>query len=334
LLDNWYDRHKDSGKILTKLHNLFPDIPYIIFSNYDDTIVINGLDSEESHEGFKQLYLRELSRKSIRGIVQDFNKVQQIAEENQVLERLCLDLDDLNIHRTPLNCIQLLLSFLNNFEDRPVNRSKVFSYILQIIFNNPGKLFHGDVLDEDDCSFILGYFCEYLLRNDNKEVFSESEFLNKTKEFKDKNYSDTNSSDLLLILKNNQIIVDFYGELNFRFSYWIYYFAALRMKLDSDFASYMFEQKHSMYYPEIIEFYTGTDGARTDVVKLIIEDLSLLSKRVHDNIGIRDDINPFADIKWKLTETQKGLTQKQLEENIRNSKLPEEIKDAIADTIL
>lgn len=248
-----------------------------------------------------------------------------------MLERLCLDLTDLNIHRTPINCIQLLLSFLNNFEDRPVNRSKVFSYILQIIFNNPGKLFHGDILDEDDCSFILGYFCEYLLRND-KDTFSESDFLSITRPFKEENFSDINLSDLLSILKNNQIVVDFYGNLKFRFSYWIYCFAAMRMKLNDEFAKYMFEQKHSVYYPEIIEFYTGIDGARVDAVKLIICDLKVLSARVHGKIGINDDINPFSDIKWKLTESQKGLTQKQLEENIRKSKLPDEIKDAIADT--
>ena len=330
LLDGWYNHNKDSQKILTKLRKNFQDIPYVIFSNYDDTIVIKGLDTEESHEGFKQLYLRELNRNSLREIVRNFNEDQQIADENQVLERLCLDLVDLNIHRTPLNCIQLLLSFLNSFEDRPVNRSKVFSYILQIIFNNPGKLFHGDVLDEDDCSFILGYFCEYLLR-ENKDSFSESEFLNITRPFKEKNFSDTNLSDLLLILKNNQIVVNFYGNLKFRFSYWIYYFAATRMKINDEFATYMFNQKHSTYFPEIIEFYTGTDGAREDAVKLIITELKVLSQRVHGKIGINDDINPFLDIKWKLTETQKGLTQQQLEENIRKSKLPDDIKDAIAD---
>lgn len=331
LLDGWNNHHKDSPKILTKLKKFFSEIPYIIFSNYDDSIVIKGLDTEESHEGFNQLYLRELNRSSLRNIVRDFNEDHQIADENQVLERLCLDLTDLNIHRTPLNCIQLLLSFLNNFEDRPVNRSKVFSYLLQIIFNNPGKLFHGDTLDENDCSFILGYFCEYLLRND-KEVFSESDFLTITRPFKEKNFIGINLSDLLSILKNNQIVVDFYGKLKFRFSYWIYYFAAMRMKLDDEFAEYMFKQKHSVYYPEIIEFYTGIDGARVDAVRLVINDLNLLSERVHGKIGINDDINPFSDIKWKLTESQKGLTQKQLEENIQKSKLPDDIKDAIADT--
>lgn len=79
LLDGWNNYHKDSSKILAKLKKLFPEIPYIIFSNYDDTIVIKGLDTEESHEGFKQLYMKELSRDSLRNIVRNFNKDQQIA---------------------------------------------------------------------------------------------------------------------------------------------------------------------------------------------------------------------------------------------------------------
>jgi UDP-2,3-diacylglucosamine pyrophosphatase LpxH len=331
LLDNWHNSIKDSSKILAKLRNQFKDIPFIILSNYDETIIIKGLDTEESHEGFKQLFLRELNRSGLRTIVKSFNDEQQIAEENCVLARLSLDLTDLNIHRTPLNCLQLLLAFQNNFEDRPVNRSRVFYYLLQLIFENPGKLFYGNTLDEKNCSFILGYFCEYLLRND-KDSFSESEFLNVIIPFKETNFNSSNISDLLQILKNNQILIDYYGNLKFRFSYWIYYFAAERMKLEPEFAQFMFEQKHSAYYPEIIEFYTGTDGARNDAAQIIIKDLETLSSRVHSKIGISDDINPFSDIKWKLIETKDGLTQEQLENNIRNSKLPDEIKDAIADT--
>lgn len=330
LLDNWRGRHKDSPKILSKIRQLYPSIIPIIFSNFDDTIILKGIDSEESHDGFKQLYLRELNRRAIRLFVNDFNQVSPIADVNSVTERVCLDLTDLNVHRTPLNCLQLLISFQNNFSDRPINRSKVFSYILELVFNHPGKLFYGEVLDENDCKFIFGYFCEYLLRN-NQETFDESEFLKESQKFSDENYSSANLSALLQILKNNQLLVECAGKLRFRFSYWIYYFAAERMKLDSEFAEYMFKDRHSVYYPEIIEFYTGIDGARVDAVDIIVEDLSRLSQRVHSKIGLVDDFNPFDNIKWRLNENKAGLTQEQLEENIRNSKLPEEIKDSIAD---
>lgn len=330
LLDNWKNQNKDSDKILDKFKKVFPEIPIILFTNCDDSIIIQGLDSEESHEGFKQLYLRELDRFGLRKIVKNFNNDHQIAEENRVLERLNLDLIDLNIHRTPINCIQLLLAFLNNFEDRPINRSKVFKYILKVIFDNPGNLYYGNTIDEDNCVFILGNFCEYLLKN-NKESFIENEFYNISTQFAEKNYNTTNITDLLQILKNNQIIIGLNGHLKFRFSYWIFFFAAERMRKSTDFAEYMFKQRHTLYYPEIIEFYAGTDGAREDVVQLIIGDLNNLKESVHAKIGLKEDFNPFSYIKWALNETTKGMTQEQLEKNVRTSKLPDEIKEVVAD---
>lgn len=170
-----------------------------------------------------------------------------------------------------------------------------------------------------------------LRERDNKESFTESEFLNLTKPFCEENYNTTNVSDLLQVLKNNQIVVNFNGELRFRFSYWIYYFAALRMKNSSDFASFMLKDKHSLYFPEIIEFYTGIDGRGEDVVEMLITDLGSLSNKVHSKIGGSEDFNPFKDIKWALNETVSGMTQEQLEANIQKSKLPEEIKDVVAD---
>lgn len=330
LLDHWKNNTKDSHKILENIRSKFPLVPLMILSNYQDNIVLEGLDSEESHEGFSQIYLCELSRKGLRNLVNDFNSIYQIAEENRVLERLDIDLIDLNIHRTPINCIQLLIAFLNDFEDRPINRSKVFKYILKVIFDNPGSLFYGDTLDEENCGFIVGYFCEYLLRK-NKESFTETEFFNLTKPFCEEHYNTSNVSDLLLVLKNNQIVVNLNGELGFRFSYWIYYFAALRMKDSEEFKTYMLGDKHSLYYPEVIEFYTGIDGRSEDVVKMLIKDLATLSSKVHSKIGLTEDINPFKDIKWALNETVKGMTQEQLEQNIKESKISDEIKDIVAD---
>lgn len=330
LLDDWRNSLKDSHRILEDIKKKFPQSRVIIFTNIVDNIILEGLDSEESHEGFIQLYLRELTRVGLRNIVKGFNAENQISDENKVLERLDIDLVDLNIHRTPLNCLQLLIAFLNNFEDRPINRSKVFSYVLRVIFDNPGKLYYGDTLDEDNCGFVLGYFCEYLLRN-SKESFTESEFHKECSFFCLENYNNTNTYDLLEVLKNNQIIVHYNGQLNFRFAYWVYYFAALRMKLSVEFSEYMLKDKHSLYYPEIIEFYTGIDGAREDVIIMLIEDLNTLTQKVHVQVGVKEKFNPYKGIKWALNETEKGLTQKQIIENVQQSKIPDELKDIVAD---
>ncbi len=84
LLDNWRNSMKDASKILAKVKSIFPEIPFIILSNFHDSIIIDGLDSEESHEGFKQLYLKELDRSGLRKIVKYINCIQHNAEENKV----------------------------------------------------------------------------------------------------------------------------------------------------------------------------------------------------------------------------------------------------------
>jgi hypothetical protein len=330
LLDNWKNASKDSHKILKAINTVFSQVRLIILTNYHDDIILEGLDSEESHEGFTQLYLSELTRQGMRNIVKDFNSSHQIADENRVLERLDVDLIDLNIHRTPINCIQLLIAFLNDFDDRPINRTKVFKYVLKVIFDNPGNLFYGNTIDEDNCEFIMGYFCEDLLKN-NKCSFTESYFLNKTEAFCKKEYNSTNVNDLLQVLKNNQIVVNYSGELRFRFYYWIYYFAAIRMKDSEEFREYMLNVMHSLYFPEVIEFYTGIDGRAVDIVNLLNVEIDKLSTKVHQNMGLNEEINPYKDIKWAFNETISGMTQEQLEQNIKESKLSDDIKDIVAD---
>ena len=56
-------------------------------------------------------------------------------------------------------------------------------------------------IDEEDCSILLGYFCEYLLR-EGKESFSEKDFLITLTPFKEQHYIDANISDILQILKH------------------------------------------------------------------------------------------------------------------------------------
>ena len=93
------------------------------------------------------------------------------------------------------------------------------------------------------------------------------------------------------------------------------------MKLSPEFAEYMLKEKRSLYSPETIEFYTGIDGAREDVAKMLIQDLDSLSTTVHHKIGLKENLNPFKEIKWSLNETANGLTQKQLIENVAKIKI-------------
>ena len=275
----------------------------------------------------------------MRTLACQVNSEKNFAEDNNVLlERLESDIRDLNIHRTPYNCIQMLMALAKNYEERPINRTKVLDNVIGLIFDNPGVLsYQSNMPDAETCKFIVGYFCEWIYRRESSsqnfnEYFTEEDFNSVCKEFCDREFHGTNPRNILRVFMNNQIIISNYnGLLKFRFTYWLCYFASDRMKRNSDFKQFMIDAHHIIYNPEAVDFYTATDRERTDIVKLLNQQINQLTKQVHDAIGFPELEDPYSNLKWAMNETKEGVTVEQLEQQVCNSKLPDDIKDAIAD---
>lgn len=330
LLDNWKNNIKDIDKIGLKIKRLLPNKRLIILSHGTDFVKVD-LASEESHEGFVDLYLREICRQDLHTIVNSIDCKHDIEEEDVVVERLNQDLITLNMHRIPLNSIQFVIAYRKTFEKRPINRTKVMDNVLRAIFDNPGTLTYGNEIDAENCKFILGYFCQYLTEQ-NRIYFAEEEFVNVCKPFAKQQYNSTNLNDLLRVLINNQIVEPINDCLQFRLICWVSYFVANRMVDDSTFAETMIVDKKAIFNPDLIDFYTGISGRNSDAVEKITEALERLSKVVYEHLGLDGDFNPFINIKWRLNETESGVTQKQLEEKIKSSRMPDEIKEVVADS--
>lgn len=81
----------------------------------------------------------------------------------------------------------------------------------------------------------------------------------------------------------------------------------------------------------MIDFYTGIDGRNADAAKYLSNKIKELSKSVTHHVGIDGNFNPFKDIKWRLQETQQGITQEKLEESIKQSRMPDDLKEVVAD---
>lgn len=329
LLDNWRNNLKDVEKIARKLKTLLPGKRLIILSHGTDVISVD-LATKESHEGFVDLYLREIRRQDLRDVVNSIDGEHEIADENVVVERLNQDLITLNMHRIPFNAIQFVIAYRETFEKRPINRTKVMDNVLRSVFDNPGALTYGDEIDDENCKFIMGFFCQFLI-NQNRIYFTEEEFVSVCNPFVEEQYNSTNLHDLLGVLLNNQILEPINGHLQFKLICWVSYFAANRMVNDLSFAEYMFSQNNAIYNADLIDFYTGINGRNSDAVNKITEALAGLSRQVYEHLGIDDEFNPFSNIKWRLNETEDGITQKQLEEKIQSSRMPDDIKEAVAD---
>lgn len=330
ILDSWISTANGAKKILRNLCHEYKDIPIIVMQTIDDSIFKNGDEDVKISRDFNVLHLLALPRNQIRKVVCNYNDKKNIGDEGIILEKVIKDLDALNIHRTPLNCITLLKVSENNFDESPVNRTKMIEMVLFVLFNLDDLPTYKIKPDLKDCEYVLGRFCEKLIRAKNYR-FSRDSFLNDLDSFCKEKLLPLEVSVVFDILYNNHIIMMMESEFVFRASYWIYYFAARRMYSNKDFRDYILYEQSYVSFPEIIEFYTGIDRDRADILELLRNDLEGICDTVDEKTGLPDDFNPLSVAEWTPSEESISQMQDAINEDVLNSKLPESLKDKYAD---
>jgi len=279
VLDSWHSTENGAKKILRNLCSEYKDIPIIVMQTIDDSIFKNGDAGVKINRDFNMLHLLALPRNQIRKVVCNYNDKKNIGDDGVILEKVIKDLDALNIHRTALNCITLLKVSENNFDDSPVNRTKMIEMVLFVLFNIDDLPTYKVKPDLKDCEYVLGRFCEKLIRTRNYR-FSRESFLNDLDSFCKEKLLPLEVSVVFDVLYNNHIIMAMESEFVFRASYWIYYFAARRMYSNKDFCDYILFEQSYVSFPEIIEFYTGIDRDRADILEILRNDLEAICDTV------------------------------------------------------
>lgn len=344
ILDSWSELDKDSTKLLKKISNAYPQVRLIILQSVDESLLTELGQREKASENsdddateygdlnreFTILSLLPLSRNDIRNTISQYNDYVHISDENIILQKLVSDLEVLNIHRTPLNCLTLLKVAEKYFDESPVNRSELIRLVLFLLFNSDGVPTYKVRPDMKDCEYVLGKFCESMLRKNNS-MFSRESFLKNTRDYCQEQRLDLEVDLVFDILFENHIIVKKDNGFSFRFTYWIYYFAAQRMKQDPGFASYILEDMRYAAYPEIIEFYTGIDRNREDAIRILLSNLKETSNEVEKKVGLPMDFNPYSQMVWNPTPDSVSKLKKEIAEDVLSSKLPEIVKDRYAD---
>lgn len=330
VIDSFDINDKSHLKVSEYLFSKFTNIPQIIMQSIDNKNIFKQDDSNPWYSKFKGLYLWSLNRSSLRGLINQYNGVRHIADEDLLTTRIVSDLDALNIHRTPLNCITLLKASEFEFEESPVNRTEVLKRVLSLLFNSNEIPTYKSKPDLKDCEFVLGYFCEHIIVN-NAYQFSREHFIDLTNVFCSTKLIDLEVQVLFDVLYDNNIIIKRNDYFCFKFRYWIFYFAAQRMHQDRAFADYILNDKQYALFPEIMEFYTGIDRQRENALKLLIRDLKSSINTVNDKSGFPSDFNPYNFAKWKPSESSAARMNDEIVNGIRESNLPAKIKDQIAD---
>lgn len=330
VLDSWSSSDKDAAKLLKTIFNFFPGIPIFCMSQID-TSRFEQLHTQSYGESFKSAYfLWALPRSSIRDIVIAYNAHQEIGDEDAVTKKLVADLDVLNLHRTPLNCLTLLKVSEVDFDESPVNRTEMIRRVLFLLFNVDDVPTYKARPDLKDCEFVLGYFCETLIRSGTYS-FTRDKFLLEIRQCCESRLIDLETHVVFDVLFRNNIIVLRGNLFYFKFSYWILYFSALRMHHDNQFAEFILQNNRYAQNPEIIEFYTGFDRRREDALKILQKDLRGCIEAIKEMCGLPEELNPYKYAQWEASDEMQSKMHKEIVDGVKESNLPAAIKDQYAD---
>ena len=331
VIDSVSSSTKDAWKIVKRLSEHFPGLPIICMYTSDPATVQAGKEAPpDVGVTFQQLYLWTLSRDRIRGIVTEYNDQRDIGDINVVITKIVADLEMLNLHRTPLSCLTLLKVSEADFDTSPVNRSEMIKRVLFLLFNAQSIPTYKARPDLKDCEFVLGFFCASLIEK-HLFTFSRDYFITSLQKYCRDGYIDLEVQVVFDILSANNIIVVRDGQFAFRFAFWIYYFAAVRMHSEPSFAKHMLSNFNYAGMPEVIEFYTGIDRQREDALKSLTIDLQTIRLQIEEKCGFPENMDPYRFAQWKPSADTLLKMEKEIDEGIQDSNLPSEIKDHFAD---
>jgi hypothetical protein len=330
ILDNWQP-DKRSHRVLRELTREFPGLPVIVLHGIEDCAQISEAIVEENALQFENIYLWALTRPRIREIVIAYIEGIAGLDEDLLTKKITEDLSALNIHRTPSNCLLILKLAEQAFDDSPVNRTEMIGRVLYLLFYQFDKIpRYATRPDLKDCEYALGYFSEWLIHS-GKTGFSKAEFFEKVSEYCKAHLIDLEIEVLFAFLATEHIFVRKGYDFEFRFNYWLYFFAAHRMHHSKDFAEFILNDRRYSAFPEILEFYAGIDRRRSDAVVRLTEDLNTMSIDFLDRTGINEGFNPFSHARWAPSEEAINAIRQEIANSAKESALPAVIKDRIAD---
>lgn len=336
ILDSICFEEQGIMQMIKNICNEFKSTPIILLNTLDNNFFLksNEDDKVEINRVFTPYYLLPLPQTEVRKVVTSYAQSKDFTEDNDItLAKLTKDLEILNMHRTVKNCISVLRASAKMVDDySPINRSKLLETILNGVFQDFYlPTYHDEKPDVKDCSFVLGYLCEVLVTRSDFE-FTDKFFNEELSKFCSENYIELDLSYVLNVLKENSIIGRTSYESNyFKNTYWVYYFIAHRMNLNSEFREKIYKEKKYIDFPELIEFYTGIDRNKEDALIILNKDLVETLEIVRKKVNIPKSLNPFKAIQWTPDIPTLIKEEEKIGTNVITSGLPDEVKDKYED---
>ena len=330
IFDEWVgDKH--SVRVVKALTDMFPAAVFVLMSRVEDCSGLGGSLKTDEALGYEVLYLWALDRARVRQLTELYIVDSPDLDEDRVVARLISDLEALNVHRTPMNCLLLLRCLEERFEDTPVNRTLMIEQVLFGLFHQFDQIpRYASRPDVKDCEFALGYLCEVLIR-EGRDTFSREFFVSIVQEFCRQRMLDMEVDVLFGLLVSANIVAPRGDDIAFRFSYWLYFFAAHRMRHDAEFAGWILADRRYAAFPELMEFYAGTDRHRSDAVAQLTTDLAAMNSEFLERTKIAAEFDPFQSARWEPGDDDLERMRTEVHEAVNDSALPAKVKEDIAD---
>ncbi len=202
----------ESGPInYRKINNIkktHPQVPLTILLGLSDSEVAVWQYEGQLDAELDVFFLWSLERGQMREIVQKFISAGYDLDENAALQRLADDIENLNVHRTPLVCLTLLAIYASGIDYSPVNRADMFERFLFLIFFSYRKVpDYGNFPDMKDALAVIGAFCEDLIRQ-RRNGFTKKEFIVSSAKFCTNMSIDVDCAKLFEVMSCENIIVE------------------------------------------------------------------------------------------------------------------------------
>lgn len=218
VLDHWMVGENLALKVLKKICDLYPRIPILVMQRLGGLQAPDSEGDEIDFRPFKVFHMWSMPRRSIRTVVSEYNDSKHIGDDDVVITRVVSDLTALNLHRTPLNCLTLLKVAEADFDESPVNRTEMIHRVLFLIFNVDDIPNYKSRPDLKDCEFVLGYFCEKMIRSGHF-TFTRADMLNHMRACCAESLIDLEVHIVFDVLEANNILVNRGDMFAFRFAY-------------------------------------------------------------------------------------------------------------------
>lgn len=333
ILDNWDHNNPLKVRQLDALRKTFDAIPLVVLATLEDVSSSAGKITAKCKSTYRELYVWTLTREQIWYLVDKYVQRGSQLEVDQAVTRVADHLEALNLHRTPLNVLLLLVIFENVVDYSPVNRTELIDGILQVTLAHLQKVpRYNTIPDSKDTKFALGYFCKFLVK-DSRIAFYRADLVVSMQEYSKKQRVDFDLDLLVGCLEACGIIVPVAGgRMAFRFTYWMYYFAAFQMHVDDEFYEYMVAGRRYSAYFEVIEFFCGIDRRGNRLIETILSDLTSLNDEFQRRSELAPEADYFKNLPWDPTTEYIEDARTVATEQTEKSALPAPLKHAIADS--